>query len=193
MSLLTGRENIRVCLMNITVGWGYIIRPPAQLTLSRGGQCHAWVIWLRIDPVNWQVIKFHSWESVTKSGWHAIFIFFIVARAKWRVGSSTAVGSVIKGAFNFNLIKNLNIQITKRKSFQNYAYTDAWSRQTDRQTNFTCTTALAPLTSSTCPLRWLPSANVRLTISANLGNYNDMSVCTSKSQYKLQWCFSMHR
>ena len=186
MSLLTRRENIRVCLMNLTVGWGYIIRPPAQLTLSREGQCHAWVMWLR-HPVN-KISLLGISHQVRMTGKH---FFFIVARAKCRVGSSTAVGSAIKGAFTFNLIKNLNIQITKRKSFQNYAYTDAWSRH--RQTNFTCTTALAPLTSSTCPLRWLPSANVRLTISANLGNYNDMSVCTSKSQYKLQWHFSMHR
>ena len=40
--------------------------------------------------------------------------------------------------------------------------------QVDRHS--TCTTALAPLTSNTCPLRLLPSASVRLTISANLGN-----------------------
>ena len=61
--------------------------------------------------------------------------FFIVARAKCRVGSSTAVGSAIKGAFTFNLIKNLNIQITKRKSFRNYAYVHRCMKQTDRQTD----------------------------------------------------------
>lgn len=35
----------------------------------------------------------------------------------------------------------------------------------------TWTTALDPLTSNTCPLRFEPSDSVRLTISANLGNW----------------------
>jgi hypothetical protein len=34
----------------------------------------------------------------------------------------------------------------------------------------TCTTAFDPDTSRTCPLRILPSGNVKLTISANFGN-----------------------
>lgn len=34
----------------------------------------------------------------------------------------------------------------------------------------TCTTALLPLTSSTCPERFVPSANLSCTISAYLGN-----------------------
>lgn len=39
----------------------------------------------------------------------------------------------------------------------------------------TCTTALEPFTSSTCPLLWVPSGSVRWTISAYLGN------CRSKT------------
>lgn len=39
-------------------------------------------------------------------------------------------------------------------------------------TELTCTTALDPLTSSTWPLRVLPSCSVSFTISANLGNCN---------------------
>ena len=37
----------------------------------------------------------------------------------------------------------------------------------------TCTTALAPLTSSTWPLRRDPSGSVSVTISANFGNYDE--------------------
>jgi len=48
----------------------------------------------------------------------------------------------------------------------------------------TCTTAFDPLTSSTCPLRWLPSWSVSRTISANFGNW--------QQQKKIQHHWSFH-
>ena len=144
-----------------------------------------------------QSIKFHSWESVTKSGWQAN-IFFLLWQGQSAGWAVAAVGSAIKGAFTFNLIKNLNIQITKRKSFQNYAYTDAWSRQTDRPTlpvrqpwlrwlpaPVHCVGCHQPMSGWQSPQTWgttmtCQCAQVNLSI-----NYNDISVCTGKSQCKL--------
>ena len=57
----------------------------------------------------------------------------------------------------------------------------------------TWTTALLPLTSSTCPLRFVPLGRVRLTISANLGNYKEskpaMTCSCTLATPHLRWYF----
>lgn len=47
----------------------------------------------------------------------------------------------------------------------------SWARTTLPKIPLTCTTALVPITSSTCPLLRVPSGKVRWTISAYLGNF----------------------
>ena len=55
----------------------------------------------------------------------------------------------------------------------------------------TCTTAFDPLTSSTCPLRFEPSASVSETISAYLGNYGDRAFDGFVSRRRIAYFYAV--